>query len=404
MAIAFVCIKIFLKLNPSIDSKKRSIIWLLPLFVPVIILIMFQPQPLISSYSSLPHSISLPNQTFTSLPDQTFTSRIFLPEILSITGLLCLSSAIIASGFFAITVTLGGTIAAKAFHVMEMGPDEYVSLQKNVKEISQKIGISSPKVGLIEDQRPNAFIMGFGRRATIVFSLGLLNLLNDDELAAVASHELAHVKAKDYLFRSLCYSLNVLSFFNPLSYFTSSEAQKERELLADQRGASLLGQPKLMANVLIKLERVLKYYPQERFAAKISGSLFIVSPLARRAEILGTHPQIAHRVRNISTLTSKTPQKPRHVLTTLFLLGILICTAALSGYALVQIQQPFNQKPDVVFFAQNPMAGNQSTNSDYFFQTGSQLPPNADNFYASGTLPSPSQEHNSSTASFWLQW
>ncbi len=328
---------------------------------------------------------------------------IFLPEILSITGLLCLSGAIIAAGFFAVTLTLGGAIATRAFHVMEMGPDEYVSLQKRVKEISQKIGITSPKVGLIEDQRPNAFITGFGRQTTIVFSLGLLNLLNDDELTAVAGHELAHIKAKDYLFRSLSYSLNVLSFFNPFSYFAASEAQKERELLADERGTTVLNQPKLMANVLIKLEEVLKFYPKESFAAKLSGSLFIVSPLAsRRGEILGAHPQIARRVRNINSLNSKSSQKPRHVVATLFLLGIIVCAAALSGYAIVQIQQPFNQKGDV-FFAQNSMVGNQSANSNYFFQTGNQLPANANKFFDSGTLPY-SQELNSTTASFWLQW
>ena len=45
---------------------------------------------------------------------------------------------------------------------------------------------------------PNAFTVGYGRNAVIVFSLGLLNMLDLNELTAVASHELAHVKARDY--------------------------------------------------------------------------------------------------------------------------------------------------------------------------------------------------------------
>ena len=69
----------------------------------------------------------------------------------------------------------------------------------------------------------------------IVFSLGLLNMLDLDELTAVASHELAHVKSRDYLFKSLSYALNILSFFNPFSYLTVSHFQKERELLADRK-------------------------------------------------------------------------------------------------------------------------------------------------------------------------
>ena len=63
---------------------------------------------------------------------------------------------------------------------------------------------------------PNAFTIGYGRKTVMVFSLGLLNMLDLDELTAVVSHELAHVKAKDYLFKTASYALNILSFFNPL--------------------------------------------------------------------------------------------------------------------------------------------------------------------------------------------
>ena len=83
-----------------------------------------------------------------------------------------------------------------------MAKDEYVSLQEKVKETAHKLRIAEPKVGLIDDLLPNAFTVGYGQNTMIVFSLGLLNMLDLDELTAVASHELAHVKAKDYLFKS----------------------------------------------------------------------------------------------------------------------------------------------------------------------------------------------------------
>ena len=112
--------------------------------------------------------------------------------------------------------------------------------KKKVKETAHKLSVKEPKVGLVDDLMPNAFTVGYGRNTMIVFSLGLLNMLDTDELTAVISHELAHIKARDYLFKSTSYALNILSFFNPLSYFTASHSQKERELLADQKAAALL--------------------------------------------------------------------------------------------------------------------------------------------------------------------
>ena len=126
-----------------------------------------------------------------------------------------------------------------------MEQDEYASLQERVRETAHKLGISEPKVGFVDDLLPNAFTVGYGRNAVLVFSLGLLNMLDIDELTAVVSHELAHIKAKDYLFKIRSYTLNIISFYNPLSYFTASHCQKERELLADEKGAALLDRPDL---------------------------------------------------------------------------------------------------------------------------------------------------------------
>ena len=236
----------------------------------------------------------------------------------------------------------------RAFHVTMMYPEEYVSLQEKVKEISKKIGTPAPRVGLIDDLRPNAFTMGYGKKAVIVFSLGILKMLNIDELTAVVSHELAHVKSRDYLFRSLSYTMNILSFFNPLSYFAAASAQKERELLADEKGASLLSQPKVMSNVLAKLEGALQMFPKERFADRLSASLFLVSPISRRSEILAAHPQIAHRVHNINAVTSKNAPKPTKRGTVIALSLILILAASTVGYGMISLQTSFLQKSGVI--------------------------------------------------------
>jgi heat shock protein HtpX len=292
-------------------------------------------------------------------------------KAVSVTGLLCLGAVATALGYLTVTLVFGHRVAIKAFHVVMMSSEDYAPLQEKVAEISKKMRLAPPKVGLIDDLRPNAFTLGFGRKTAIVFSLGILKILDNDELAAVASHELAHVKSKDYLFRSLSYSLNILSFFNPLSYFSASEAQKERELLADERGSDLLREPKLMAHVLAKIDKVLQAFPKESFSAKLSSSLFLVSPLSRRSEILASHPQIAHRVRNINAVTQFAP-KPRHKTATLLLLSILVLTAVASGYAMVQVQNSFlpTAKGSLVH---DPGAGELSLSESFGFQNCTQF-------------------------------
>ncbi len=347
LSLSFVCIKVFLKLNPSISRKIQSTIWLIPLFIPIYVMILFHPQTLISM--GIP---KLPPETFASASAVTTSGIVigkFVPiSAFSATGLLCLGGAVAAVGYLILTVVLGQRIAMRAFHVTMMYPEEYVSLQEKVKEISLKIGTPAPKVGMIDDLRPNAFTVGYGKKAVIVFSLGILKMLNIDELAAVVSHELAHVKSRDYLFRSLSYTLNILSFFNPLSYFAASSAQRERELLADEKGAALLSQPRVMSEVLAKLEGVLQMFPKERFAERLSASLFLVSPLSRRSEILAAHPQIAQRVRNINVSASRTAPKPTKRGTVVALSLILILAAATVGYGTIALQTSFSQKSGVI--------------------------------------------------------
>ena len=368
LAIAFVWVKVFLKLN-SVSAKTRSVLWLAPLAMPAVVLVVFHPQTLLSS-STPP---TFPN----SLPALSSGYALFwrtTPMVLSVTGWLCLAGAVAASSYLIITLLLGRKIAARAFHIVMMTADEWDPLQQKVQEISKQLSVRCPNVALTDDLRPNAFTLGFGKGTTIVFSLGILKMLNLEELAAVASHELAHVKSRDYLFRSIACSLNVLAFFNPLSYFAASEAQKERELFADERSVTLLKQPELIAKVLTKLGRVLQEFPKDRLVCRLSASLFLVSPLAKRPEILSSHPQIVHRVQCINSGLSTPAQKPRNKTATLLLIAVLICTAVVSSYSMIQVQTSFFPKNDLVFVRSS--AGNESLTFNLTLSNGANLPIN----------------------------
>ena len=367
LSIAFVSVKFFLKFNSHLSRKGQSLLWVLPLFCSSNCIVM------------LPSANAHNYHTDTSQPINSVNNvgvMLLGSDIFSFTGLLCIGSTIAAVGYLVLMLGFGRQIALKRFHVVMMAQDDYASIQQMVKRTSRKLGISEPKVGLVDDLLPNAFTLGYGRKAVVVFSLGLLEMLDPEELEAVVSHELAHIKAKDYLFRAFSYSLNVLSFFNPLSYFAASQAQKERELLADERSLTLLDKPTLMQQVLSKLEAMTPMSSKISLVDRFSSSLFIVSPLAHRPGILATHPKISQRMQNITAVTSKQAKKTKNLLPTLLLVGILVCVIIISGHSAVQIEQTVIQNQNAhlinqyqVLFYNSTVTGNSNPGMGILFQS-----------------------------------
>jgi len=368
LSLAFICIKIYLKFNPYLSRRYQSLLWLLPLFLPVIIFLCFPPQTLIVAIPFAPANIQVPCPL-------NGNRVLFLGQnVFSFTGILCLSSITAATGYFVFMLFFGKRLAMHRFHVVLMANNEYVALQEKVKKTAEWLKISVPKVALVDDLLPNAFTLGFGRGTVVVFSLGLLEMLDSEELAAVVSHELSHVKAKDYLFKSLSCMLNIASFFNPIAYLAASHAQKERELLADQKGAALLNKPMLMANVLTKLQAATLQFPKASLMDRLSASLFLVSPLAHRPSVLASHPQISQRVQNIQAITYKPTIKHQKMAAGLFLLVVLLSLTFMVGYSTIQVQKSYSNNANgplnqyrVLLYNETALDGNPKIFYGYIF-------------------------------------
>lgn len=55
-----------------------------------------------------------------------------------------------------------------------------------------------PKVNIIDDPQLNAFASGIDKKSyTVTLTTGIINRLNDDELAGVIGHELTHIRNHD---------------------------------------------------------------------------------------------------------------------------------------------------------------------------------------------------------------
>ncbi len=314
LVISFICVKILTKYCSFISNKTKSFLFLTPLILPLVVMIIFNPSTVIQTTTQriatfvMPNAIQANNVFSTApvLPPSSMPVGIIVSfltiTVPSYTGIICIIGLILG-GLFALLITLADDrITRRMLHVILLSPNEQPWLKAKVDEASQKLKIVPPKIGIVEDLRPNAFTIGYGHRATIVFSIGLFNILKKEELEAVVSHELAHVKNQDFFFKTLSNALTMISFFNPIAYIASSTAQREREMFADEQAILTLKRPEALADALAKICVAIQTLPKEGALTTFSSNLIVASSIIHKADILATHPKLDKRIKNISLI------------------------------------------------------------------------------------------------------
>src|SRR5579871_2273052 len=77
-----------------------------------------------------------------------------------------------------------------------------------VAELARRAGLPMPRVYIMDNPQPNAFATGRNpSHAAVAATTGLLNMLSRDEVAAVISHELGHVRNHDTLLMTVTATL-----------------------------------------------------------------------------------------------------------------------------------------------------------------------------------------------------
>ena len=204
-------------------------------------------------------------------------------------------------------------------------------LHEMIGRLARNAGLPMPKVYLIHTDQPNAFATGRNpEHAAVAVSEGLLRRLEPREVAAVVSHELAHVKHRDTLTMTITATLagaiGMLSqfgfffgfgnrdersplggvgallamFLAPLAAMLVQMAvSRTREYEADRGGARISGDPLALASALRKIEGAARYTPN--MAAEQSPAmahLYIINPLSggRMDNLFSTHPDTENRI------------------------------------------------------------------------------------------------------------
>ncbi len=205
-----------------------------------------------------------------------------------------------------------------------------------VERLARNAGLPMPKVYVIENDQPNAFATGRNpENAAVAATTGLLNALNEDEIAGVIAHELAHVQNRDTLIMTVTATLaGALSMLANFGLFFGGHNQngersngfvtlliallaplaatlvqmaisRTREFEADRRGAEISGQPQALASALSKIAgqaSVIDNHAAEQNPA--TAHMFIINPLHMHAidGLFATHPRTEERIRRLMAM------------------------------------------------------------------------------------------------------
>lgn len=204
-------------------------------------------------------------------------------------------------------------------------------LVETVAQFAQRAGIGMPEVAIYEGA-PNAFATGaFKNDALVAVSTGLLQSMDEEEVAAVLGHEIAHVANGDMVTMTLIQGVvntfviflaRVVGFFIDRAVFKNEREgtgpgyfitvivlelvfgllasiivawfSRQREFRADAGAAQLMGTPRSMIKALQRLQQM-----QEGELPKNIQALGI-SNHAKMANLFATHPPLAVRIQALS--------------------------------------------------------------------------------------------------------
>ncbi len=250
-------------------------------------------------------------------------------------------------------------IALWSMHAKLVTAEEAPQLHGVVDRLCNLANMPKPKVAVANTDIPNAFATGRNQKSAVVcVTTGILRRLDEPELEAVLSHELSHVAHRDvavmtvasflgiiagFLTRMLYWSdlfgglgggmggrgrggnnnaggggqlvlfeLGALAFsalIYMISFLLIRALSRYRELAADRAGAILIGQPRLLANALVKVSGEMSRIPTRDLRAAEHFNAFFFAPAfakgASLSSLFSTHPSLEKRLEQLAKLEAQ---------------------------------------------------------------------------------------------------
>jgi heat shock protein HtpX len=253
-------------------------------------------------------------------------------------GVLGGRDGLIMAFVFALATNIGSywfsdSIALKMSGAIPIEREQAAGLYAIVERIATNAHIPAPKVYMIPTESPNAFATGRDPgHSSIAVTEGLMEILNGEEVEAVLSHELGHVKNRDVLITTIAAVMaSVITMIAHFGMYMGGSDREERnpvfallliilapiaaalinlaisrsrEYEADATGARLCGDPLALASALEKIEQVTRQVPM-RGANPALSSLYIMKPDPGSwfVNICSTHPPTDKRIARLKAMS-----------------------------------------------------------------------------------------------------
>jgi heat shock protein HtpX len=213
-------------------------------------------------------------------------------------------------------------------------PEAYRRVAPIVHGLCHRMELPMPKLYLIPEPSPNAFATGRNpAHASLAFTAGLLQLMNDNEIEGVVAHELGHVLHRDILISSVAGTLAAaITFLARMAFFFGGSSRdddnrggavgailmmilapiaamliqmaisRSREYDADAASAKYVGSPYPLINGLKKLEGWSKSIPMD--ATPSTAHMFIIKPFGGQSmmRLFSTHPSTEDRIARLQAM------------------------------------------------------------------------------------------------------
>jgi len=215
-------------------------------------------------------------------------------------------------------------------------------LHRVVQEVADMARLPKPKVYVIQNDSPNAFATGRNpKHSAVAVTTGIRRILDREELKAVLSHEMGHVRNRDILVSTIVATVAgavmflasiarwgllfgfggrrdnnggaitlvlwlVIIILAPIAALLIRMAiSRAREYGADETGAEISGRPMALASALRKLQIGANTRPMQ--VNESTAHLYIVNPL--RSDFVGnlfsTHPPVEDRIARLEKMAQR---------------------------------------------------------------------------------------------------